>query len=68
MKMFLWQSLDGLTDSYHDGGGLAVVAESLERAWEMVPAAKGHDPDKTYKLAGSKLQEESFIFPDAGCC
>ncbi len=67
MKMFIWQSVSGLTDSYHDGGGLAVVAASLEQAWLLAPAAKDEQPDKTYNLADS-VDEEVFIFPDQGCC
>lgn len=34
--MFIWDYVSGLTDSEHNGGGLAVAAESLEAAREML--------------------------------
>lgn len=67
MKIFIWQDLENLTRSYHDSGGLVVVAESLERAWQLNAACKGVVPDKVFELVGD-ASEESFVFPDAGCC
>lgn len=62
MKIFVWQYVDGLTDNYHDGGGVVVVAESLERARQLVPALKD-EPDRAFEVAGPAV-EESLIFPD----
>lgn len=36
MKVFVWENVDNLTENYHDSGGLVVVAESLERARQVV--------------------------------
>lgn len=70
MKMFIWESVSGLTCNYHDGGGLVVVASSLARARELAPGksdALTVEPDKTYTLADSE-EERTFVFPDSGCC
>ena len=67
MKLFIWESLDGLTDSYHDGGGLVVVAEDLDKAKTMNEAIGDNLPDKVYDLKG-KNEEAVYVFPDSGCC
>jgi hypothetical protein len=74
MKLFIWNNIDGVSRNYHDGGGLVVIAASLERAREMIVtedrckptcAALTVDPDLTRECEG----EEYFaIHPDAGCC
>lgn len=70
MKMYIWESATHVTDSYHNGGGFAVVAESLERARAQLPAessAQTDAPDHVYALAVDGL-EAVIRFPDAGCC
>lgn len=32
MKIFIWKDIEQLTDHYHSGGGLAVIADSEDRA------------------------------------
>ena len=32
MNIYIWDNVSGLTDRYHNGGGLVIKAESLERA------------------------------------
>jgi len=36
MKIFVWQCAGDLTTSWHSGGGLVIVAESLEQARDMM--------------------------------
>ena len=36
MKVFIWERLEQATGNYHSEGGVMVVAESVERAKEMV--------------------------------
>jgi hypothetical protein len=62
--------LSGLTDSYHDGGGLIVVAESLEEAQKVNPAIGKTNPDKVFDLPKKYDKEAGYqcIFPDSGCC
>ena len=68
--MFIWENVDHLTDNYHSGGGLAVVAATLERARELAPqgsSARTEAPDHVYMLA-EPAEERALVFPDAGCC
>jgi hypothetical protein len=70
MKMFIWEYVSELTVSYHDGGGVVVVASTLERARELLPpncSAVKEDPGAVYVLAGP-VEERVYAFPDAGCC
>lgn len=64
--MKLWNYVRDLTSSWHNGGGIVVVAESLERARKIAPGDLREEPDKTYEVG--EAAEEFFIFPDAGCC
>uniref|UniRef100_A0AAU6VZJ0 Uncharacterized protein n=2 Tax=unclassified bacterial viruses TaxID=12333 RepID=A0AAU6VZJ0_9VIRU len=66
MKVYIFNYVDEITSNYHDGGGLVVVAESLERAKEMFPQIGDTAPDDI--LETSEKFEKSYIFPDAGCC
>lgn len=79
MQLYIWENVsEFLTDSYHDGGGLAIVAENLPRARELFLAKAtspdkrkcevlSRDPDELYNV-DAEAKEKVFIFPDAGCC
>lgn len=67
MRMFVWEYIGGLTDRWHSGGGLMVVAETVERAREIAPGNTSGEPDAVYELEGEP-EEKVFIFPDSGCC
>ncbi len=73
-SLFVWESVSGLTEQYHDGGGVLVIAGSLELARELlaksVPDPKACDaltdpPDFTAPVVA---EDRVTIFPDAGCC
>lgn len=75
MKVFVWQYVDGVSQSYHDGGGTVVFAKDLQRARELLQEAGGvqkncgafkEEPDYEASVYGQ--EEKVFIFPDAGCC
>jgi hypothetical protein len=74
MKLFIWKYASNLTDSYHDGGGCAIIAESLEAARELFKQNEPNsqcsllttDPDFTSEVSATEAQ--LFVFPDAGCC
>lgn len=72
MKVFIWNSLDHVSYSYHSNGGLVVVAQSLERAKELCAekdAAVSIDQDPSLALDVTEDAVEAvFVFPDAGCC
>ena len=70
----------GLTDSYHNGGGLVIVANQAEHALEMIAAhneqvwhGKILNVDKDVLLSGyytvvSTQEPRLWFFPNAGCC
>lgn len=76
MYIFIWFDVNGLTDRYHDSGGLVIIASSLEAARESF--RKEHpeqdkcemfdvDPDETFELKGD-ISNRVYRFQDAGCC
>lgn len=72
MNLYIWRIVCGATDRYHDDGGIAVIAESIERARAMIEEtcpnsceALTTEPDVIIKCEGPELIE---VFPDAGCC
>lgn len=79
MNIYIWDTVSDATTRYHDGGGIVVIAATLERARELlsgerVPAkceAFTQEPDLTLPLAaidGAATEEHVFVFPNAGCC
>lgn len=79
MKTYIWQYLDGLTDDYHDGGGLVIVTDrkpraaliaSIEPKWtHLVGKYEALDlshPDLV--LDTPAANEVVYVFPDRGCC
>jgi uncharacterized membrane protein YvbJ len=75
MNMFIFENADKVSDKYHEGGGLAVVAADIEHVKQLVEATNGSvrlsDDDIkqviVYPLKG-KHEAKIFAFPDAGCC
>jgi hypothetical protein len=74
MIIFIWDYLPAITTSYHDGGGVLVVAKNHERALEILkekcPDVNFGDnnlPDRTYNTESDE-EETIVLFPDAGCC
>lgn len=81
MKLFIWEYHAPVSHDYHDGGGLAIVAESVAQAqahWDEYVAEQGGfeyesplgDPDQEYPLDTDMGPHPPHIhvFPDAGCC
>lgn len=74
-SLYIWNSVSDLTDNYHNGGGVVVVAPSLERARKIIKEnCYSEHPDKCGALTEPPdhvidlSEERCFIFPDAGCC
>lgn len=74
MYTFIWEYVNGLTDNYHDGGGLIINAQSLEDARnsfkEEFPnmnecSCFTEEPDHVFPTQGDHLV---IRFQDAGCC
>jgi len=71
MKVFIWEDLDEVSDNYHTGGGLVIIAESLDDAVAIVADKKHIKIDKPpTRIIGCADTEEKkvYVFPDAGCC
>lgn len=75
MKLYIWEDLGGLTESWHDGGGVAVVAETLDEAKALIPRYGDYkdkdtdigEPTAVYELKGDH-NRKVHVFPNAGCC
>ena len=83
MKLFKWSDVDYLTTSYHDNGGLVVIAETLERARELISdkcpgkhwshdavphRCSAMDTDPDDTFEIFGGSETIWVFPNAGCC
>lgn len=74
MKLFILDVAQ-LTSAYHSGGGLVIVARDIERAKEIIdgyskdtePTQDEWDSATIYDLYGD-YEEETYFFPNAGCC
>ncbi len=72
--MFVWDSVGGLTNNYHDGGGTVVIADNLEVARQLLvkngvaEASDVHTQAPNYTASVVSDEDKVFIFPDAGCC
>jgi hypothetical protein len=74
MKMFIFKDILQVSDNYHTGGGLMVIARDEEHVKELIADEDDINIfDDEWKLAvvyELKNEEEPmiFVFPDAGCC
>lgn len=73
MKLFLFPSVDELTERYHGGGGLVVIADDKAHAEAMISADGCIKPTEAewsdvveYEVGPAEAR--MFVFPDAGCC
>lgn len=73
--MYVWESVNELTNNYHDGGGLVIISNDLESARELLKQsislkskceALKVDPDYVTSVTAEK--DKIFIFPNEGCC
>lgn len=84
MRIYIFHYVSGMTQDYHDGGGLVVIAEDAAKARALVKSreAKGSDDYNglkpgfadtlDFRTATSyeikATKPEVFVFRDAGCC
>lgn len=73
-KIFIWENLSKVSNSYHSGGGLVIIAEDLEEAKSLAQAdgnIKFEEGElnsfKEFVVMG-EATSEVIVFPDAGCC
>jgi hypothetical protein len=74
MNLYLFDGIDQLTDRWHSGGSLVVVARDKEHVLELLKQyphvsieESEWDSVIVYKVPKSS-QPRVFIFQDAGCC
>ena len=80
MNVYIWKALDSVSNNYHAGGGVVVIAETIVDArvaalaemrmrygvqFESDIATEG--PTEIIPIDGERGCAV-FIFPDAGCC
>lgn len=74
MKIYVWDDVDGITSKYHDGGGVLIIAATLERAIAMLHETcpdgyQGTDESLRTSVRVVDPNKESIsVFPNAGCC
>lgn len=73
MKIWLFEGAH-VTDSYHSGGSVMIIAETEGRVKQLLlehPGVQLEEEDWKYVRTfptHSYVPEEVFIFPDSGCC
>jgi UDP-N-acetylmuramate-alanine ligase len=74
MKLFVFQYIGQVSENYHSGGGLAIVANDEEHVKELVQkeeyievSEKDWEQVVIYNISDN-TEAKIFVFPDAGCC
>jgi len=74
MFIYIFESVRQVSDNWHGGGSVVVVAEDRNHAKRLIDATSFVEVTETdwegvrfYPLEGP-VKSEVFIFPDAGCC
>ncbi|MEI2356083.1 hypothetical protein [Mesobacillus zeae] len=75
MKIYVFEDVEQVSDNYHSGGGLAIVAKDREQVAELVDkedyirlSQADWNDVKVYALSSEDTEPRVFVFPDAGCC
>jgi hypothetical protein len=74
MKIFIFESIYKLTDSYHEGGGLVIVAKDEDHAKQLITSDPEIQPteDEWKSAVVLELANEEdprfWTMPNAGCC
>lgn len=71
MILFIWQDAQSITDNWHSGGSVVVIAPDEARARELANAVENCNIDESEmpeKVGNIESGERVWIFPDAGCC
>lgn len=68
MNLYVWKDIEGgLTNNYHSGGGVLVVADSIEEARKIIKGTAYYSSDKSeWEKAEleKSLAEEPFFSAD----
>lgn len=59
MKTYIWQYLDGITDQYHDGGGLVIITEQTpDYEWKAYKSRMVNDTDEWEAERWEQLRDD----------
>jgi hypothetical protein len=74
MKIWIWERIDQVSDNWHSGGGLMVIAHDEAEAWALISAERHVEVTedewstaRVFELMGTPTPDV-IVFPDAGCC
>ncbi len=74
MKMWVWKSVNKVSDNWHPDGGLLVVAadeysarELIANAWGVAVSEEEWPKAQVFELLPG-VHPQLMVFPDAGCC
>lgn len=74
MKMFVFEYISKVSDRFHSGGGLMIVAKDKEQVIELIEeygiieiTEEEWKDVIIYELKNNE-KPRIFAFPDAGCC
>lgn len=73
-NLYMWDDVDQLTQNYHHYGALVIISDlNSERAFrQAIEDEHVHIeavyaiPDRWFKVEA--LNDEVFVYPNAGCC
>lgn len=76
MKIFVFDRIDQVSESYHPEGGLVIVAKNVDHARSLIADREHIKPTEEewasaveYGLDhGVDYDPVVYVFPDAGCC
>ena len=78
MHAYIWEYTGPVSNRWHDGGGLVIVAPTLDRAKTMwaehchrlgIGDSEAADTAPDYMMGTSPIEPERiWVFPDSGCC
>ena len=73
MKIWLFVDAWTVTDNYHDGGSVMVIAETRGQVENLLAHTNVELSDADWEdvrtfPTHSYVPAEVFIFPDSGCC
>lgn len=73
MNIYIFEYENDITDNWHNGGGLAIVAKDTEQAQGLMDKERNREKKLDFEKAiiyplKGKHEPRIFIFPDAGCC
>lgn len=74
MKVFIFEDVEQVSDNYHAGGGILIVANNKDHAIKLIEqedyvkvTEEEWEKVVVYELKNNE-EPKVIVFPDAGCC